>query len=103
MAKSLGVLLVSSFLSLSHLAGSVNEYPEQDRTAYPALFRLPDECYEVVLDKPLGIAFEEGNDGGVVADVSGSYTKTTGGRGNKTGFSVEALLQLTDSAAPDRW
>jgi hypothetical protein len=46
----------------------VSEYPAEDRESYPALFKLPDDCYEIVLDKPLGIAFEEGDDGGVVVD-----------------------------------
>ena len=32
------------------------EYPDIDRETYPALFRLPDHCYEVKLMKPLGIA-----------------------------------------------
>jgi len=44
------------------------EYPQIDRDTYPELFKLPDKCYEVILDKPLGIAFEEGEDGGVVVD-----------------------------------
>ena len=46
----------------------VKEYPEQDRVAYPALFSLPDDCYEIKLDKPLGIGFIEGDDGGVQVD-----------------------------------
>ena len=44
------------------------EYPQEDRDTYPELFKLPDNCYEVILEKPLGIAFEEGGDGGVVVD-----------------------------------
>ena len=44
------------------------EYPQEDRDAYPELFKLPANCYEVILEKPLGIAFEEGEDGGVVVD-----------------------------------
>mmetsp|Transcript_13835 Transcript_13835/g.31718 ORF Transcript_13835/g.31718 Transcript_13835/m.31718 type:complete len:215 (-) Transcript_13835:16-660(-) len=56
------------------------EYPEIDRTTYPALFRLPDQCYEVELDKPLGIAFEEGDNGGVVVDflVEGGNAEQSG-------------------------
>merc|ERR1719163_33824 len=46
----------------------IKEYPEADREAYPALFRLPDGCYEVELDKPLGIAFIENDKGGVEVD-----------------------------------
>ena len=46
----------------------VKEYPEADRTAYPALFLLPKDCYEIRLDKPLGIAFIENDDGGVVVE-----------------------------------
>jgi len=57
-----------------------NEYPEVDRETYPALFRLPNHCYEVMLLKPLGIAFEEGDDGGVVVDylVEGSNAEQSG-------------------------
>jgi len=60
-----------------------SEYPEVDRQTYPALFRLPDECYEVVLDKPLGIAFEENDGGGrngVVVDylVEGGNAEASG-------------------------
>jgi hypothetical protein len=46
----------------------VKEYPEADRTAYPALFLMPKDCYEIRLDKPLGIAFIENDDGGVVVE-----------------------------------
>jgi hypothetical protein len=58
----------------------VSEYPEADRAAYPSLFVLPDGCYEVELDKPLGIAFIEGDDGGVVVDylVEGSNAEASG-------------------------
>ena len=38
------------------------------RSAYPELFKLPDECYEITIDKPLGIAFIEGDKGGVEVD-----------------------------------
>ena len=31
----------------------IKEYPEADRQAYPALFSLPDDCYEICLNKPL--------------------------------------------------
>ena len=39
------------------------EYPQADRDAYPALFELPEDCYEIELMKPLGIAFVEGEKG----------------------------------------
>ena len=58
----------------------VKEYPQEDRDAYPALFALPDDCYEIKLDKPLGIAFIEGDDGGVVVDylVEGGNAEASG-------------------------
>ena len=34
-------------------------FPEPDRQAYPEVFQLPKGLYEVQLDKPLGIVFEE--------------------------------------------
>ena len=57
------------------------EYPQEDRDTYPELFKLPDNCYEVILDKPLGIAFEEVQPGqGVVVDylVEGSNAAQCG-------------------------
>jgi len=42
-------------------ADFVKEYPQEDRDAYPALFELPEDCYEIKLNKPLGIAFVEGD------------------------------------------
>eukprot|EP00966_Prymnesium_polylepis_P239629 5541856-Prymnesium_polylepis.1 len=30
----------------------VKEYPQVDKEAYPALFTLPDDCYEICLMKP---------------------------------------------------
>lgn len=36
-----------------------SEYPEEDRVNFPEYFVLPDGVFEVVLNKPLGIAFEE--------------------------------------------
>ena len=46
------------------------EYPQEDRETYPALFSLPENCYEVKVDKPMGIAFVENNGetGGVYVD-----------------------------------
>lgn len=35
------------------------EYPEEDRINFPEYFVLPKGVYEVSLQKPLGIAFEE--------------------------------------------
>ena len=56
------------------------EYPEADRTAYPALFVLPDNCYEVKVMKPLGIAFIETGGGGVEVEylVEGSNSEKSG-------------------------
>lgn len=34
-------------------------FPEEDRAEYPEVFTLPRGVYEVSLDKPLGIIFEE--------------------------------------------
>jgi PDZ domain len=34
-------------------------FPEQDRKAYPEVFEYPKGVYEVKLNKPLGIVFEE--------------------------------------------
>merc|ERR1719231_1833974 len=58
----------------------IKEYPAKDREAYPALFRLPDNCYEIELDKPLGIAFIENDDGGVKVDylVEGGNAEASG-------------------------
>merc|ERR1719331_841708 len=46
----------------------VKEYPAEDREAYPELFKLPEKCYEVEINKPLGIAFIENDKGGVEVD-----------------------------------
>jgi hypothetical protein len=43
-------------------------FPKEDREAYPSMFRLPTGVYETKLTAPLGIAFEERNEGGVVVD-----------------------------------
>eukprot|EP00316_Scyphosphaera_apsteinii_P021538 CAMPEP_0119299450 /NCGR_PEP_ID=MMETSP1333-20130426/1532_1 /TAXON_ID=418940 /ORGANISM="Scyphosphaera apsteinii, Strain RCC1455" /LENGTH=169 /DNA_ID=CAMNT_0007300893 /DNA_START=129 /DNA_END=638 /DNA_ORIENTATION=- len=44
-------------------------FPDEDRELYPEMFRLPDGCYEVALERPLGIAFEEVQPGkGVLVD-----------------------------------
>lgn len=58
----------------------VKEYPQADRDAYPALFSLPNDCYEVCLNKPLGIAFIENDNGGVCVDylVEGSNAEASG-------------------------
>ena len=70
------------------------EYPQEDRDAYPELFKLPKDCYEVILEKPLGIAFEENDDGGVVVDYL-----VEGGNADKDGTikpgDVLLLLPLT--------
>ena len=72
------------------------EYPQEDRDAYPELFKLPKNCYEVILEKPLGIAFEEGEDGGVVVDylVDGSNAAKDG-----TIQSGDVLLATTAAMA----
>merc|ERR1719478_1563737 len=58
----------------------VSEYPAADREAYPALFSLPDHCYEITLNKPLGIAFIENEKGGVEVDylVEGGNADASG-------------------------
>ena len=37
----------------------MSPFPDEDKAAYPEIFTLPTGCYEVDLDKPLGIIFEE--------------------------------------------
>ena len=37
----------------------MSPFPEEDKQAYPEIFTLPKGCYEVDLEKPLGIIFEE--------------------------------------------
>lgn len=37
----------------------MSPFPEEDRKAYPEVFNLPAGVYEVALNKPLGIVFEE--------------------------------------------
>lgn len=46
-------------------------FPDEDRKAYPDMFKLPDGVYEVPLAKPCGIIFEEiePNRGVYVADL----------------------------------
>lgn len=58
----------------------VKEYPQADRDAYPTLFELPEDCYEVELEKPLGISFIEGDKGGVEVEylVEGSNSDKSG-------------------------
>ena len=34
-------------------------FPDEDREEYPEMFSMPKGCYEVALERPLGIAFEE--------------------------------------------
>mmetsp|Transcript_12120 Transcript_12120/g.18266 ORF Transcript_12120/g.18266 Transcript_12120/m.18266 type:complete len:149 (-) Transcript_12120:103-549(-) len=56
-------------------------FPDEDREMYPEMFRLPDGVYEVALERPLGIAFEERDDGrGVVVDylVEGGNAEASG-------------------------
>jgi len=70
------------------------EYPQEDRDAYPELFKLPKDCYEVILEKPLGIAFEENNDGGVVVDYL-----VEGGNADKDGTIKPGDVLLATTAA----
>lgn len=37
----------------------MSPFPEEDRQEFPELFTLPKGVYEVVMNKPLGIVFEE--------------------------------------------
>ena len=58
-------------------------FPAEDREMYPEMFELPKGCYEVALQRPLGIAFEEVSGGqpkGVVVDylVEGSNAEASG-------------------------
>ena len=56
-------------------------FPDEDREEYPEMFKLPDGCYEVSLQKPMGIAFEEIEAGrGVVVEylVEGSNSERQG-------------------------
>ena len=70
------------------------EYPQADRDAYPELFKLPKDCYEVILEKPLGIAFEENDDGGVVVDYL-----VEGGNADKDGTIKPGDVLLATTAA----
>mmetsp|Transcript_26008 Transcript_26008/g.71632 ORF Transcript_26008/g.71632 Transcript_26008/m.71632 type:complete len:218 (+) Transcript_26008:65-718(+) len=42
-----------------NLQDFLKPFPDQDRQAFPEVFTLPCGTYEVQLDKPLGIVFEE--------------------------------------------
>lgn len=56
-------------------------FPDEDREQYPEMFKLPDGVYEVALERPLGIAFEEREPGrGVVVDylVEGGNAEASG-------------------------
>mmetsp|Transcript_59270 Transcript_59270/g.156043 ORF Transcript_59270/g.156043 Transcript_59270/m.156043 type:complete len:210 (-) Transcript_59270:766-1395(-) len=47
----------------------MSPFPDEDREEYPEMFILPKGVYEVSLQKPLGIAFEETEPGrGVLVD-----------------------------------
>lgn len=70
------------------------EYPEEDRQMYPSLFKLPDDCYEVAIEKPMGIAFVEGDDGGVVVDYL-----VEGGNAEKSGAISPGDVLLATTAA----
>lgn len=58
-------------------------FPDEDREAYPEMFKLPEGVYEVKLQRPLGIAFEEvsaGRPNGVCVDycVEGGNAEQSG-------------------------
>ena len=56
-------------------------FPDEDRELYPEMFNLPDGVYEVAIQRPLGIAFEEVEPGrGVLVDylVEGSNADALG-------------------------
>ena len=38
---------------------TMRPFPDEDREMYPEMFKLPDGVYEIALQRPLGIAFEE--------------------------------------------
>jgi len=47
------------FVYYKNLKSWMSPFPDEDRTAFPEVFTLPKGCYEVSLEKPLGIIFEE--------------------------------------------
>jgi len=58
-------------------------FPQEDREEYPDMFALPKGVFEVTINKPLGIAFEEvvaDRPNGVLVDylVEGSNAEGTG-------------------------
>ena len=56
-------------------------FPDEDRVQFPEMFRLPEQVYEVSLERPLGIAFEEVAPGkGVLVDylVEGGNAEKSG-------------------------
>jgi hypothetical protein len=75
----------------------VKEYPQVDKDAYPALFQLPADCYEICLEKPLGIAFEETGNGGVVVDYL-----VEGGNADKSGVIQPGDVLLATTACMGR-
>jgi PDZ domain len=68
-------------------------FPEEDRLAYPEVFAYPPGVYEVKLNKPLGIVFEE------IEQRSGVYVKSLvdGGNAAKNGIiqSGDVLIGIT--------
>ena len=75
----------------------VKEYPDADREAYPALFSLPTDCYEITINKPLGIAFIENDDGGVSVDYL-----VEGGNAANSGIIKPGDVLLATTAAMGR-
>jgi hypothetical protein len=48
-----------SFAFYRNFNDMMKVFPDEDRQAYPEIFNLPKGVYEVRLNKPLGIVFEE--------------------------------------------
>ena len=75
----------------------MKEYPQEDRDNYPALFSLPPDCYEVKINKPLGIAFIEDDLGGVAVDYL-----VEGGNAEKSGMVKAGDVLLATTACMGR-
>eukprot|EP00617_Octactis_speculum_P025851 CAMPEP_0185769044 /NCGR_PEP_ID=MMETSP1174-20130828/53335_1 /TAXON_ID=35687 /ORGANISM="Dictyocha speculum, Strain CCMP1381" /LENGTH=161 /DNA_ID=CAMNT_0028453985 /DNA_START=177 /DNA_END=662 /DNA_ORIENTATION=- len=43
----------------SGFSGWADKYTQEDRDTYPEIFKLPDGVYEIAIQRPLGIVFEE--------------------------------------------
>ena len=47
------------FVYYKSLKSWMSPFPEEDKAAFPEIFSLPKGLYEVTLESPLGIVFEE--------------------------------------------